>query len=128
MKIRLIMLICVLFLFYFVGCPGEDQPEVTLSVVDCPVELLEINPVVTVTGGSRHWTVSVSVAVTCDDVPVNGAQIKIKYPWLPAFIITTDEEGKKKVNRRSQQDPKPTGTVTVTIKGSDGEKPVPVSY
>ena len=129
MAIRSIALLCATSLFIVVGCNHEsDQPAVTLKVTDCAVANIAMTPNARVTGSTNRWTVHLSVTVTCNGAPVNNAEIKVKYPWIPAFKIETDVNGTASVTRVTTQYDRPTGSVNVTIEGNDGSKPGTADY
>jgi hypothetical protein len=132
---NLMMLIAILTTA--ASCSGDDDgvitedeiPELTISVTDCPVENIEMIPVVKVTGNSRRWFVEVEVTIKCMGEPVNEAELKLKWGWIEQAIkIKTDENGKAKARRRVSSEPKPTGSVTVTIEGSDDSKEMKVDF
>lgn len=118
----------------FVGCSTDDEgevvvPELVITVIDCPVEYIEMTVEVKVTGSTGRWFVNVTVNITCMGEPVNGAEIKVKYGWVEIPTkIKTDEEGNAKGKRRVTSHPKPTGKVKVTIKGSDDSKNQTVEF
>lgn len=113
------------FLFLFYGCPGSGEPKITLTVTDCPVQniTIEENTRVTTQTGNQ-WTMSTTITVKCNGKPAKNADIKVKFWWPKGtFKLTTNEKGKVRKTKRGQG-ARPTGEkFTVTIVGSDGEKP-----
>ncbi len=116
------------------SCSTDDDdtepivPEVTLTAIDCDPEMVTIDANVKVTGRSRRWSVRVEVTVYCGDGVAKQAEFKVKYPWLPAFKQKTDDEGKARVSRISNSDPKPTGSVEITVLGNGDPKTITVDY
>ena len=132
---KLMMLVAILIMA--ASCSGDDDgviteediPELTIKVTDCPVENIGITPEVKVLGRAGRWFVEVNVTITCMGEPVNEAELKVKWGWVEQAIkIETDEEGKASARRRVTSTARPSGSVTVTIEGADGEKPVTVDF
>ena len=69
-----------------------------------------------------------TVNVTCSGKPAAGAEIKVKYSWFHAYKIRTDANGNATTKQRTTQEQRPSGSVDVTIKGSDGERTQKVTY
>ncbi len=130
MYIRIISLLCIISMFSLSGCGDDDDdaPAVVLKVIDCPNADIVMTPNVTVSGGSRRWSVKVTINVTCNGSPVDRAEIKVKYSWLTVFKIKTDAQGNASVSRVSQQDQRPSGSIDVTIEGLSGSIPQSVTY
>lgn len=116
------------------ACSSDDDgaepvvPEVTLTAINCDPEMITIDANVKVTGRSRRWSVRANVTVYCGDEVAKNAEFKVKYPWLPAFKKKTDSLGKASVNRISNSDPKPKGTVKITVQGNGDPKTISVDY
>ncbi|WP_265198412.1 hypothetical protein [Aureitalea sp. L0-47] len=132
---KLMMLIA--FAITATSCFGDDDgvitedeiPELTLKVTNCSVENIGIVPEVKVLGGAGRWTVEVNVNITCMGEPVNEAELKVKWGWIERAVkIETDEEGKARARRKVTSTARPSGKVTITIEGDDGEKPVTVDF
>lgn len=130
----------ILAMLLLISCSTDDDspfepekaapPPITLTVTDCPVEAIEITPDVKLRkGGSSRWILEVKVNITCMGEVVDKAELKIDYSWLSKdFKIKTDKNGDAKHRQMIPLTGRPSGSVTITIEGSDGTKPLKVPF
>lgn len=101
--------------------------KVTLTVTNCPKESISItfSDSLTMKDSGTPYIVQAVVTIRCNGEPVNGAEIKVEWPWLSndkPMKVNTDADGKYSI-KKDNLGSDPTGqTIEVTIKGSDGEK------
>ncbi|MCP4220398.1 MAG: hypothetical protein GY765_37555 [bacterium] len=128
MKIRPLNFLCIVLLLLFTACPWGSKSKVTLEAIDCDNENIKMSVSTKMTGGSRRWVVQVIINVTCNGQPVNGAELEVKYDWLPVFKMKTNTKDDAKTQRTSASDPRPGGTIDVEIKGNNGSHTQSVTY
>lgn len=119
-------LVCAFFglLMLGWGC-GDDQPTITLTAIDCPVEDIELSVTITKRRDPSRTTTTAKITVTCMGDPVNEAQINVDFWGLFSKTEKTDENGELTVSQVTSADT--TGLeVTVTVEGQDGEREVVV--
>ena len=110
--------------------PIEVIPDITLTVTDCPTEHITVTPTVKVRQQSSGvWIVEITVNIKCMGEVVDQAELKLDYSWLSKdFKIKTNENGDAKGRQRIASSVKPTGSITITIEGSDGEEEQTVDF
>jgi hypothetical protein len=104
---------------------GGDQPEITLTAIDCPVDDIEIDVRISKRREPSRTTTTVNITITCDGDPVNEAEIHVDFWGLFSRTAKTDEEGKLSVSQVTQACTAGL-EVTVTVEGQDGEREVVV--
>jgi hypothetical protein len=106
------------------GC-GSEQPEITLTAIDCPVDEIDISVTITKRRDPSRTTTTAKITVTCMGEPVNEAEINVNFWDLFTKKDKTDENGELTVSQVTGADT--TGLeVTVTVEGEDGEREVVV--
>jgi len=121
-----VALACAVTALAAAGCGGGGAVQIT--VTDCAAADIGFTVLPGIVGGPRRWLIQVEATVTCAGVPVEGAEIRVKYGFVDAIKIATDASGKAQAVARSNQDPRPTGTVELTLTGNDGDQTREVSY
>ena len=112
------------------GCGSDDdseeQPVITLTAIDCPVEDIQLSVVVTKRRDPSRTVTTATITVTCADEAVNNAELSVSFWGVRTRVGSTNEEGKLTVSQVTSVDT--TGLeVTVTVEGSDGESEVVVT-
>jgi len=127
-KLLMLFVVCSLF----TACFADDEiiiPEVTITVTNCDVADIVMNPEVTIGGTVGRWTINVSVTITCQGEAVEDAEIKVKYSGFPIpRVIKTDSTGTATGRVFYRYSARPSGTVQVTIQGNDDSITQTVSF
>ncbi|MEZ5542119.1 MAG: hypothetical protein R3F42_08750 [Pseudomonadota bacterium] len=118
MKLRTLCFVCMLSPVV-VACSGNDNddatPAVTVAAAECQAKDVVMNPTVGIEGMAFRWHVTVSVNVTCNGAPVEGAELTVQYPWLFPFTVVTDAQGDASATRDATTSPQPTGSIDLTL-------------
>jgi len=106
------------------GC-GDDQPVITVTAIDCPIEDIELTATITKRRGPSQTVTTATVTVKCAGEPVNEAQINVNFWGLFTRTATTNAEGQASASQVTHADTSGL-EVTVTVVGQDGEQVVVV--